>query len=333
MKNSWQCLPWQERQWQLMLHGMQAGVLAHSYLFRGVPGVGKLRFAQAFAALLLCEASAKKGITQACGQCKGCELISAGTHPDFLMVEPDAPGKPIRIDRIRQVNEFARKTAQQGGRRVIIINPAQAMNINSANALLKSLEEPGSDTLFFLISARSGDMLATIRSRCQSLDFSTPPRAEGVQWLSEHVADQLVVDQLMSLTVNAPLLAYDMFDQGVLEERGKLINAMAGLFRGEQTPVELAKEWQSADLILLLDWLGSWLDDVVRFSLSADDQSIRNSDLTKMVRYLAGKSDVKNAITLRDGLIENRQLLLEGGNLNAQILLEGVFCQYLELVM
>ena len=330
MKESWRLLPWHEDLWQSLMGQERSDRLAHAYLLRGVPGVGKFQFAKALAAQLLCEDADGK---PACGHCKECELIKAGTHPDLMLVEPEAPGKPIKIDQVRKVNEFARKTAQQGGRRVVVINPAEAMNISAANALLKSLEEPGSNTVFLLASARVGDMLPTIRSRCQLLSFSIPAEAAAVQWLSEHIADHQVLDQLLVLAGGAPVSARDMFDNGALELRGKLINAMAGLFRGDITSVELAKEWQSADLPQLLGWLSSWLDDVVKMALLADETSIRNRDLVKMLSYVSGKSPVAAVVRLRDETLEQRQLILGGANLNVQMMLEGVFSRYLELVI
>ncbi|OED41633.1 DNA polymerase III subunit delta' [Endozoicomonas sp. (ex Bugula neritina AB1)] len=330
MKENWQILPWHQNLWQSLMGQEQSDRLAHAYLLRGVPGVGKFQFAKALAAQLLCEHIETE---YACGHCKECELVKAGTHPDLLFVEPDAAGKPIKIDQVRRVNEFARKTAQQGGRRIVVMNPAEAMNINSANALLKSLEEPGNNTVFLLVSARAGDMLPTIRSRCQLLPFSVPPTDVATKWLSEHITDQMLIEQLLVLAGGAPAFARDMFDQGALELRGKLINAMADLFRGDITPVELAKEWQNTDSSQLLGWLASWLDDVVRIGLGAEDSSIRNRDLTKMLNYLSGKAPVKTVVRLRDDTLEQRQFILDGANLNIQMMLEGIFSRYLDLVI
>lgn len=330
MRKKWYPLPWQESIWQSIIQQELTDRLAHAFLFRGVQGVGKFHFARALAAQLLCETP---GAEYACGQCKECALVKAGTHPDLLMITPETEGRHIKIDQVRQVNDFARKTAQQGGRRVVVMSPAEAMNINAANALLKSLEEPGSNTVFLLVSDRAGDMLPTIRSRCQLITFPAPSREIAAQWLSEHVADQVLVNQLLNLTGNSPVSARTMFDENTLEVRGKLINSVAGLFRGEITPVELAREWQGSDLPLLLGWLGSWLDDIVRISMTGSDQGIRNEDLTKMLSYLAGKSPAKNVVRLRDETYELRQQLQEGANLNAQIMLEGIFSKYLELVI
>ena len=140
MTGDWNRLPWQDNLWQQMITCCQRGALAHAYLLRGMPGVGKFQFAKALAAYLLCKSPVNN---RYCGQCKECELLHAGTHPDIAIIEPDEPGRAIRIDKIRQLTGFAHKTAQQGGRRIIIMNPAEAMNIHAANALLKCLEEPG----------------------------------------------------------------------------------------------------------------------------------------------------------------------------------------------
>lgn len=328
--NEWQPLPWQSIPWQQLINCQQADTLAHAYLLRGQPGVGKFEFAKAAAAYLLCLSPRNN---QACGVCKECELLKAGTHPDIAIVEPDEPGRPIKIDRIRRLNEFAHKTAQQGGRRIIIMNPAEAMNVNSANALLKCLEEPGEDTLFFLVSARSGDMLPTIRSRCQQIMFTVPDRDSAKGWLAGQLTNGEDIDSLLDLANGSPLGAVRFSKEGLLDARLNLAKGIKGLFKGGVTPVELAKEWQGADLPLTLAWLSSWLDDAIKLRLQADPASIRNRDQEKMLQYVATKSDARPLMEERDWLLAQRQSLLEGGNLNPQILMEGVFSRYLELVL
>ena len=323
-------LPWHDAQWQPLLQRLRTGLLAHALLLRGVPGVGKGVFAQALAARLLCHQSDAE---YACGHCKSCELVRAGTHPDLLVVEPEAVGKPIKIDQVRRVNEFARKTAQQGGCRAIVMNPAEAMNINAANALLKSLEEPGGGTFFILVSARSGDMLPTIRSRCQMSSFAMPDAALAKAWLADHIADPLVLEQLLLLSSGAPLIVRAMFDDDTLNLRGRLINDLPELFRGNLTPVELARQWHTGNLIQLLGWLGSWLEDAVKRQLTADDSFIRNKDQLRMLGYLADKAPAADLLVLRDSIMSQRQQLLDGATLNTQMLMEGVFGDLLELVL
>ena len=238
MNQGWHRLPWQSHLWQQMVQRDRNDNLAHAYLLRGVPGVGKLQFARSFASYLLC-LSPING--EACGRCKECELLLAGTHPDIVIVEPDEPGRPIKIDRVRELNEFAHKTAQQGGRRVIIINPAEAMNVNASNALLKCLEEPGEDTLYLLISARAGDMLPTIRSRCQQLTFTCPDKEVAMEWLQEKLENPADASELLDMVAGAPLEAERFAREGVPETRRKLSEGVKALLKGKVTPVELAK--------------------------------------------------------------------------------------------
>ncbi len=326
---SFQPLPWHDELWQMMMASARQGALAHAFLLKGVSGVGKLHFAKAFAGMLLCEANGN----EPCQRCKGCSLVQAGNHPDLLVVEPEEAGRPIKIGQVRALNDFAQKTAQQGGRRIIIINPAEAMNINASNALLKSLEEPGAETLFLLVSHRAADMLPTIRSRCQVLSFATPGKEQALSWLMDKLDDSSDAGLLLNLASGSPLLAYAFFGQGALQLRRDLIDSVGALFKGELTPVEVAKEWQGRDYVQILEWLASWLEDSVKFKLSGEGGVIKNDDLIKLIGYLAGKSDVRQLIELRDLLVAQRQILLSGGNLNTLLVLEGVFCRYLGLVL
>ena len=323
-------LPWQDTLWMPLIRRIQSDQFPHSLLLTGSEGVGKHTFAIALANRLLCNQRTGQYI---CHQCKSCQLLKAGTHPDLMTVQPESSGKPIKIDQIRKVNEFVRKTAQQGGGRVVVISPSEAMNTYASNALLKSLEEPGSNTYFILVSARSGDMLSTIRSRCQIVSFTIPDKEHARTWLSDHIADALVIDQLLELASGSPIKARDMFDNDILSIRGRLVNALSDLFRGNITPVEMAKDCHKNNLINFLMWIGSWLDDAIKLKLSADESTIRNKDQIKMVGYLAKKAELSTLFVLRDKILLQRQELLEGANLNSQILMEGVYSDFLELVL
>ena len=150
-------------------------------MLTGARGIGVERIATALAQRLLCTAELSK---YACGSCKGCQLMLAGNHPDLINLEPAEPGKAILIDQVRELCGPLSKTAQQGGWKVALISPAEAMNINASNALLKSLEEPQGKTLLILLSYRPSLVSATIRSRCQVQSLPLPDqlrRAAGWQ--------------------------------------------------------------------------------------------------------------------------------------------------------
>ena len=319
---------WQHTLWQQVADRALKDQMAHAFLLKGLPGLGKMHFAKTFAHWLLCEESGRLP----CLQCKGCALVLAGSHPDLLVVEPEEEGKVIKIAQVRTLNDFSQKTAQQGGLRIIIVGPAEAMNINAANALLKCLEEPGNKTLFMLVSHRSGDMLPTIRSRCQALVFSIPARDVAQHWLASRLSEPEQAELLLRLAAGSPLMALQMAQQGVLVQRDQLILSVKGLFRGEKTVVELGKEWQGKDCLLLLDWLSGWLEDVIRIGLTGSDEYVHNPDLKTFLQYLARKTTPVQAIDLRDWLLAQRHLLMGGANLNLQMATEGVFCRLLGLL-
>jgi len=162
--------------------------LPHSLLLVGQKGLGKFELARQFAASLLCEQPQVDGL--ACGKCLACNWYSQGNHPDFRLLQPDAladegevedgkkkPSQQITIDQVRGLDDFLIIGTHRAGLRIILVNPAEAMNRNTANALLKTLEEPAPATLFLLVSNEPLRLLPTIRSRCQVVPIAVPQPA------------------------------------------------------------------------------------------------------------------------------------------------------------
>jgi DNA polymerase-3 subunit delta' len=194
--------PWQEDLWNRLSSKRER--MPHAMLIHGPQGVGKLALAERFAQSLLCEAADTHG--KPCGTCEGCRWFGAGSHPDFRRVEPEAlarqagvgedvgeppvaaaraakPSTEIKVDQIRGLDGFLNLKSHRGGRRVALIHPAEAMNPNAANALLKGLEEPPASAQFVLVSHRPARLLATIRSRCVSVPVGTPDTQASLAWL------------------------------------------------------------------------------------------------------------------------------------------------------
>ena len=189
-------LPWNET----VLESLRRESLPHALLIHGARGVGKLALAERAAQLVLCEAvvAARKP----CGECAACRWFLAGNHPDFRRLEPEAlapqaeaeegeaparRGKPsleIKVDQVRELADFLHLGSHRGGRRIALVHPAEEMNPNAANALLKGLEEPPGGAMFLLVSHRPASLPATIRSRCVALPVAVPPRETALQWLS-----------------------------------------------------------------------------------------------------------------------------------------------------
>ena len=190
-------LPWMTEEYEQLKSLHANNKLAHAYLFGGQQGLGKQFLASHFARNLLCSDVSDK---QPCGQCRDCELIEAGTHPDLKLIQPENSNE-IKIDQIRQVIEFVQQTSQRGGYQIVIIRPAEAMNINSANALLKIIEEPNDNTFFILIHNSNENILSTLKSRCLNFKIS----------LSFHevlnITNSLMNDNLFNL-INIDLINY-----------------------------------------------------------------------------------------------------------------------------
>lgn len=195
--------PWLDEPWK----GLQSKGerMPHALLIHGPQGIGKRLLAERFAQSVLCEAADRRA--RPCGTCVGCRWVGAGSHPDFRLVEPEALARPlasdeeapqpsrgarpsieIKVDQIRALDGFLNLKSHRGGPRLALIHPAEAMNPNAANALLKGLEEPPGQAMFLLVSHRPSRLLATVRSRCVAVPVSVPDAAVSAAWLKQQDA-------------------------------------------------------------------------------------------------------------------------------------------------
>ena len=171
-----------ERPIRALRRAWAGGRLHHAYLASGPEGVGKRAVAWALAALVNCEAPVGEGeSSDACGRCPSCLKLRAGQHPDVTQVQPD--GRAIKIDQVREIQAATRFRPYEGRARVFIIERAETLRIEAANALLKTLEEPRGDTMFMVISDQPHRLLSTIVSRCQPLRFGALSATEVVSAL------------------------------------------------------------------------------------------------------------------------------------------------------
>ncbi len=190
-------LPWVDESLRRWLRVVDR--LPHALLVTGGAGVGKSRFAYALACALLCERRAVGGL--ACGRCDACLWTSQGHHPDVRWLTPDdaegekdgggtretraAPRtrREIKVDAVRSLADFVAVGAHRGGRRIVGIDPADALNAVAANALLKTLEEPTPGMVFLLVAERAELLPATIRSRTVAAPITPPSAGAVLQWL------------------------------------------------------------------------------------------------------------------------------------------------------
>lgn len=245
--------PWQQDQWKRLNRLIRHQRLPHALVLCGPRHLGKAQFGYALAQRLLCE---NQQAEVACGICKQCTLFASQNHPDVLLIQPEEEGNAIRIDSIRQLSEFTEKTAQQGGWKVVIISPADAMNINAANALLKTLEEPASKTLLILVCHQLSRLSATVKSRCQKVVFPVPVLAEVDSWLSSQIGDsRSTVAELLQYAEGRPLLALELLQTDLLEKRRAFDSMLDELAIGQLSAIVAAQKCQYLDGLMAIDWL------------------------------------------------------------------------------
>ncbi|MFZ5502605.1 MAG: DNA polymerase III subunit delta' [Pseudomonadota bacterium] len=275
--------PWQHEDWS-RLQALRER-LPSALLIKGGQGIGKFDLAMAFAQSLLCRQIDQAG--DVCGQCEQCLWFTQASHPDFRLLQPDAlsvkeagnrdasswvkraadealadtkkkPGKDIPVDKIRSLSDFVNQSSHQRGKRIVVIYPAEMMNVNAANALLKSLEEAAEDLLFILVTHKPQQLLPTILSRCMSFTVSQPPVEIATRWLKAMgVSDP---DSALALSGFSPLVAL-----GAAEIAGS--EARASLLRALRRPVSLdvfalAETLQKTEQVLVVQWLQQWSFDL-----------------------------------------------------------------------
>ena len=268
--------PWQSEIWQ-RLQGLRAR-LPNALLLKGAEGIGKLDLAIDFAQSILCETPLPTGF--ACHSCPSCHWFAQESNPDFRLIQPDAlstsdestekesgkkASREISVDQIRGLSSFANMSAHSGGYRVVLIHPAEALNSNSANALLKSLEEPTDKLLFILVTNKPQQLLPTILSRSLSFAVSMPSREVSTAWLKQQgVAEPAVV---LAQAGFAPLIALKLAGEGAgTEEQKLMLNAIKQ--SAQFDAIALAEQLQRVAPVQVINFLQQWCYDLASFKLA-----------------------------------------------------------------
>ncbi len=297
--------PWTTQLWQQTRAAHRR--LPHGLLLCGPDGVGKVEFAFALARAELCNNSYEADdVSAGCGDCQSCKLFDSGSHPDFhflaselltealppemaLSANRHLPERPrsrklasalISVDRIRHLNETLSLRAF-GTRKFALIAPADGMNIQAFNALLKLLEEPPEQTRMVLVSARVFKLPATIRSRTSRVHCRAPGRDQAVSWLYDKGVDKAIAGKLLTICGGGPLRALSLYQSGFPKVLAELESAVISIVEGDRTASDLAGAWTrrskegvSAEEVIPI--LRSILDDLARRvqipSLSGQDE-------------------------------------------------------------
>lgn len=337
---------WHKLLWDKLLDA--AGRMPHALLLAGPKGGGKRDFAMALAGRLLCEKAS--GNEEACGTCPSCRWFSGGNHPDFRLIQPDADGQEnleeesepavqkkksdqIRIHQIRALDDFLGIGTHRQGPKVIILQPAEAMNHATANSLLKALEEPSTSTLFILVTDNKKRLLATILSRCHTLNFPKPSEAMSLAWLQgsnvPHAEDLLAHAGGMPLAAQEEAAAWDYLD-GFYRDIAQV---------GQAGPVAIAGRWESwlkankegesaVDKRTLVVWMQKWVLDLLLMKQCG--QAVFHSHKVKEVRAVAGRASLSALFDCYNDLLRIRAVSQHP--LNPRLFLEDMLSRYARAV-
>lgn len=319
----------QERPIEILNRSLKADRLPHAYIFVGEEGIGKFFTAINLAKALNCEKQENvlspdfyqdEGM-EACDSCTSCAEIDKGIHPDVLVIKPE--GDQIKIDQIRRAEERLTLRALKGRKKVLIIDKAHTMNISSANALLKTLEEPPEGTLIILISSASDLLPATILSRCQRLPFKLLRREviEGLL-LSKGFKEEeaCLTASLSDGRIGKALQGYTEMTLGEREDFLILFNSIKEPFYNISPMAEGIAKGKEGKFEDILGWGEVWLRDLVVFKVTQDQYLLVNQDKKKEIEEATEKlslnqlqdsfkviQNTKRFVALR----ANRQLVLE----------------------
>jgi DNA polymerase-3 subunit delta' len=248
--------PWQQRAYAQAAEALDSGRLGHALLVCGPAQLGKRAVVERLAQRALCRARAEN--QEPCGQCRSCQLFAAGTHADYNLVsfvmnkEGTRMRTEIVIEQIRDLSAKLALTPQYGGAQVAVVDPADAVNHHAFNALLKTLEEPHPGRVLWLVAANPARLPATIRSRCQKLEFRLPPAGESVRWLRDRGHGEQHAAEALDAGRGHPGLADAWLRDGSLLLRKQVVGDLAKLTRGDASALDLAQQWadEQADLRL-----------------------------------------------------------------------------------
>jgi DNA polymerase-3 subunit delta' len=233
--------PWLADAWREFAQRAASARMAHAFLLGGPAGLGKRALAEAMLARLLCTAPTDD--QHACGQCRGCALRLAGSHPDLVRVGIEEEATQIKIDQIRALSQRLALTPQLGGAQVVLIDPAETLNTEACNALLKTLEEPSAGTVLILVTDLPMRLLATIRSRCQRMDVRFPPRDQALAWLEAQGVSASAARAALELAAGNPGLAQRLADPAQRELASAITAELRDLATGKENLLELSTRW------------------------------------------------------------------------------------------
>ena len=304
--------PWLSGHWSFFMQRLEADKLAHALMIEGPSGVGKTVLARNMIARLLC----REDQPQACGQCRSCQLLAGGAHPDYFDLQPEEDSKFIKIDQFRALIGKLDLTTSISERKVAYIHPAEVMNGAAANALLKSLEEPAGNTILILVSDNPGRLPVTIRSRCQTISISQPDSQLVQSWLEQLSGSPLEqVKAALQAAGGSPLRAAHYLDSPDQDAYGQVRAGLASLLVRPGSVSQVSSQLDQLDPIDLWRWLSICCGEVIKSIMAGQSLSwmpanpkLRDRSLLELQRQAdinrqLASTQVRGDLLLQDWLI------------------------------
>jgi DNA polymerase-3 subunit delta' len=328
-------LPWLHSAQQRLRAALGAQRLPHSLLLLSTPGLGAEQLANWITALALCESQSARP----CGVCASCQLLRADSHPDSYLVRLEEDAHQIKIDQVRGLIESLTLKSYRGGYKVGVIEGAESLNANGANAFLKTLEEPTENTVLIMIARPSHRLPATIASRCLRLTLQPPSTEEAIGWLRTRVQNGAETgpaavaapgtaagaaahswDAALALAGGAPLLALELDALGIAALDADMRESLSQLAAGSVDVTLLADRWMKSNPGLRITWLENWITQRVHASLGAGT-SHQSAEPVRLPGALL-KAKIRALFELLDAAREFRRLASTG--MNQQLALEAL---------
>lgn len=325
--------PWQQQQWRRLLRQQAEGKRAHAYLFSGPAATGKFLFAYRFATYLLCLAPQED---MPCGHCRNCQAGGNAYHPDILVVAPQEGSRDIRIEQVRAIAEFATRTSHAGTVKAVILNHAHRLNVAAANALLKTLEEPRGDTCLLLVSELPGFLSATIRSRCQRLQFPAPGLTLAESWLRRQLTGDCDFTALLAVADCRPLAALALAESDVIADRQAFMQELAQVVAAGGSPLKLVRQGLTLGELATIEYLMASSTILVKALLTRDAAAIDSNGLGPLWATLqkqpAAVPLARKLMRFYQDALAARRQLLSGANPNGQLILESLLWRWSRLL-
>ncbi|QHM95350.1 DNA polymerase III subunit delta' [Kosakonia sacchari] len=308
--------PWLRPDFEQLVASYQSGRGHHALLIHALPGMGEDALIYAISRFLLCQTPEGH---KSCGHCRGCQLMQAGTHPDYYALAPEKGKSALGIDAVREVSEKLYEHARLGGAKVVWIQDAALLTDAAANALLKTLEEPPARTWFFLGCREPARLLATLRSRCRLHHLAPPAENYACSWLAREVtASQETILTALRLCAGSPGAAEALLQNDVWAQRQTLCQATdAALNSGDW--LAMLPTLNHDKVAERLQWLSALLLDALKMQQGAT--LLSNVDALALVEKLARQVQAPTLHALLHAIFTCREQLLSVVGVNRELLL------------